>query len=189
MSWKYIEEFSANPDLNKLFGTYLNSITVNELTNINSWSKESIVQFPDPCPIHTKTSDIPMPTSATLPRGGVTIIGADTEPHSMNVDTDPIRTTLPEDETLESSFWTEFEGVAILVQNHGNHNFSCWKNGSVLCRFRFPFMHGIRLVVSLKSNYLEFPTNLFPMTFELSQMYPTSVISPSVDGPKINDVL
>ena len=138
MSWKYIEEFSANPDLNKLFGTYLNSIIVNELTDINSWSKESIVQFPDPCPIHTKTSDIPMPTSATLPRGGVTIIGADTEPHSMNVDTDPSRTTLPEDETVESSFWTEFEGVAILVQNHGNHNFSCWKNGSVLCRFRLP---------------------------------------------------
>jgi hypothetical protein len=35
-------------------------------------------------------------------------------------------------------FWIEYENEAYHVENHGNHNFSCWKNQSVICRFKLP---------------------------------------------------
>ena len=137
MSWKYIEHFAANKDLNKLFGSYLDSMIVNELSD-DTWLKELTTEFPDPCKIHTNIADIPILTSATLPRVRVTGHVTGFEPDPMVVDSEPNSSQKSNDPTVTDSFWIEFEAVAILVQNHGNHNFSCWKNGSELCRFKLP---------------------------------------------------
>ena len=35
-------------------------------------------------------------------------------------------------------FWTIFEIHGYIIQYHGNHIFSCWKDGAKECRFKFP---------------------------------------------------
>jgi len=42
------------------------------------------------------------------------------------------------DDEIVDEFWLHYERNAIHVQNHGNHNFSCWKNGAEICRFKLP---------------------------------------------------
>ena len=36
------------------------------------------------------------------------------------------------------AFWKDFEHKSFLLENHGNHNFSCWKEGKFICRFSMP---------------------------------------------------
>jgi hypothetical protein len=35
-------------------------------------------------------------------------------------------------------FWNFIDKHGFLIQNHGNHNFSCWKHKSQICRFKLP---------------------------------------------------
>ena len=109
-----IEAFSQYPVKNKAFGQFIDSIISSELSHARAWDINPPTPFQDPTLIQTDTEKVPRPTRTSLPIGPT------------------------EDDQIVDEFWMEFEGIAIHIQNHGNHNFSCWKNGSLLCRFKLP---------------------------------------------------
>jgi hypothetical protein len=67
----------------------------------------------------------------------------DSSTQTQNDDTAQTSPEQPSDTEFDinnviDAFWIEFEGTSFHVQNHGNHNFSCWKNHAEICRFKLP---------------------------------------------------
>ena len=125
MSWKFLEQIAELPEMNNKFGAYVDSIISSELSHARSWDQTPWPIFPDPLPIYHTVDEVPMPTVTTLPICELNDLGPLLPPTTNIVQE-------------ADAFWTAFEKLAIFIQYHGNHNFSCWKNGSEVCRFKYP---------------------------------------------------
>ena len=121
MDWNFIDKVSLNVFLNKSLGEFMDSIISNELSSLRAFEREPKFTFQEPTKVWLSVEETLTPETQTkLP------IFPTTEMSSSS--------SLP----VIEEFWIQFEEIAYTVQNHGNHNFSCWKNGSEICRFKFP---------------------------------------------------
>jgi hypothetical protein len=109
LPWDLLESIAENAAKNKQFGMYMDTIICNELSSARIFDRIPKPPFPDPTVIYINNGNVPIPTSTTRPN-----------------------------DASDDEFWNVYEPMAYTIQYHGNHNFSCWKNGSALCRFKLP---------------------------------------------------
>jgi hypothetical protein len=116
--YNWIYSIAANAEINKQAGEYLDSIISTEFSSTRIFDKPeperpgfkdpNLVWFNDTMPDASMKSKLPIPGPNDI-----------------------------ETEKLDP-FWTIFEIHGYIIQYHGNHNFSCWKDGAKECRFKFP---------------------------------------------------
>ena len=116
--YNWIYSIAANAEINKQAGEYLDSIISTEFSSKRIFDKPeperpgfkdpNLVWFNDTMPDASMKSKLPIPGPNDI-----------------------------ETEKLDP-FWTIFEIHGYIIQYHGNHNFSCWKDGAKECRFKFP---------------------------------------------------
>ena len=114
--WNYIYQIANNVDLNKDIGEYLDSIISSELSS-------------------TRVFDLPV-SERPKPEDPAPIWFSDNIPDAPNNHKLPFPKDV-ESDNLED-FWVIYENYGYVVQFHGNHNFSCWKDNNKMCRFKLP---------------------------------------------------
>lgn len=117
MNSKFIETIAENKEYNKLFGKYMNSLILNELTYERTYNNKE--NYQDPTDIWKSKEEVLQPgKSITLP-----ITNKEFNEATQN----PI-----------NNFWITVNKKTHPTINHQDHNFSCFKNKELICRFKMP---------------------------------------------------
>ena len=153
MSWNFLEKGAQYADFSKRVGEYFDSFISNEFSSTRTYEVTPPPAFPNPTTIWFQNAEVPVPTTSKLP-----ISHADAG------------------EAVIDSFWSVYDKEGYHIVHHQNHNFSCFKNGGLVCRFKLPQHAWNQLSGIIQLELIKGKRKNDPSTFEIF-----SVIQPPSD--------